>query len=150
MKKLVAILVSSLMFVQFGGCASKEQTGQVTGGILGGLLGSQVGDGRGRTAAIIVGTIAGAYIGGSIGRTMDETDRMKSQQALESNRTNQASSWSNPDNGNQYTVTPTRTYTADSGEDCREYTTDAVVDGRAEQVSGTACRQADGSWKAVN
>jgi len=150
MKRLVVILVSSLMFVQFTGCASNEQTGQVTGGLLGGLLGSQVGHGSGRTAAIIVGTIAGAYIGGSIGRSMDETDRLKSTQALESNRTNQPSSWSNPDNGNQYTVTPTRTYTADSGEDCREYTTDAVVDGRAEQVSGTACRQANGTWKAVN
>jgi len=133
------------------GCTNEKQTsGAVVGGVLGGLLGSQVGHGDGRTAAIIVGTVAGAFIGGAIGRSMDETDRMKSQQALESNRTQQASSWSNPDNGNQYTVTPTRTYTADSGQACREYTTEAVVDGKKELLTGTACRQADGTWKAVN
>jgi surface antigen len=109
-----------------------------------------VGKGSGRTAAIIAGTLVGAYIGGSIGKSMDDTDRLKAHQALESNRTNQPTSWTNPDTGNAYTVTPTNTYTASSGDPCREYTTEAVIDGRKEIVTGTACRQPDGTWRASN
>ncbi len=135
------------------GCADygqKEQAGMVIGGALGGLLGAQV-DGKhhdGRTAAIIVGTLAGAAIGGSVGRTMDDVDRLKTSHTLESVRTGVSSSWRNPDTGNQYSVTPTRTYETASGP-CREYTINAVIGGRPEQVYGTACRQPDGSWKTM-
>jgi len=133
------------------GCESptKRDTGAVLGGIAGGVLGNQVGGGSGRTAAIIVGTLAGAYIGGSIGQQMDDNDYYRSQQALESNPVNRTSSWRNPDSGNRYQVTPTRTYETASGP-CREYTTEAVINGRAETVYGTACRQSDGSWQAAN
>ena len=118
----------------------------VIGGALGGLLGSQVGQGSGRTAAVILGTLAGAAVGGSVGRSMSDTDRMKTAHALESVRTGVPTSWRNPDSGNQYTVVPTRTYDAPNGP-CREYMVDAVVAGRKSKVVGTACRQADGSWK---
>lgn len=135
------------------GCSSQptqQETGMVVGGVLGGILGSQVGHGSGRTAATIVGAVAGAAIGGAIGRSMDEQDRAKTAYALESSRTGVASTWRNPDTGHQYTVVPTRTYksTVHPGP-CREYTVDAVVGGRTEKVYGTACRQSDGSWKAV-
>ncbi|WP_018175741.1 RT0821/Lpp0805 family surface protein [Thioalkalivibrio sp. AKL8] len=134
----------------FGGCAtyqgSQEQAGMVIGGVLGGVLGSQVGSGRGRTAAIIAGTLAGAAIGGSVGQSMDEVDRLKTAQTLESVRTGVPSRWVNPDSGNQYTVVPTRTYETTAGP-CREYTIDAVIGGQTEQVYGTACRQPDGSWR---
>ncbi len=118
----------------------------VIGGIVGGVVGSQVGGGRGRTAATIVGTIAGAAIGGSIGRSMDETDRLKAAHTLETVRTGVSSEWKNPDTGNEYRVTPTRTYETTEGP-CREYTMDARVGGKPETVYGTACRQPDGSWR---
>ncbi len=118
----------------------------VIGGVLGGALGSQVGSGRGRTAAIIAGTLAGAAIGGSVGQSMDEVDRMKTAQTLESVRTGVPSQWVNPDSGHQYTVVPTRTYETTAGP-CREYTIDAVIGGQKEQVYGAACRQPDGSWR---
>jgi surface antigen len=118
----------------------------VIGSVLGGVLGSQVGRGHGQTAATIVGTIAGAIIGGSVGKSMDDTDRLKTAYALESVRTGVPSTWRNPDNGNQYTVVPTKTYDS-GGSPCREYTIDARVGGKPEKVYGTACRQADGSWR---
>ena len=122
----------------------------VIGGALGGLLGAQVGDqeDQARTVAIIVGTLAGAAIGGAIGRSMYETDRLKTAQTLESVRTGVSSTWRNPDTGNQYAVTPTRTYETASGP-CRDYTMEAEIDGQLEQVQGTACRQPDGTWKIV-
>lgn len=131
------------------GCTTpptREQTGMVIGGALGGLLGSHVGEGSGRTAAIIVGTLIGASVGGSVGRSMDEQDRIKTANALETVRTGVPSTWRNPDSGNTYTVTPTSTYDTAAGP-CREYTVDAMIGGKKETVVGTACRQADGSWK---
>ncbi len=127
---------------------TKEQVGAVTGAVVGGVLGAQVGEGRGRTAAIIAGTLAGAYLGSRIGKSMDEKDRKKVAQSLETAPTGSTTSWRNPDTGSTYTVTPTRTYTAAPGP-CRDFTTRAVIDGREEVVNGTACRQPDGSWKTM-
>jgi len=139
----------SVSVVLLAGCATpptKEQTGMVIGGALGGILGSHIGGGSGTTAAIIVGTLAGAAIGGSVGRSMDETDRLKAASTLETVRTGVPSEWRNPDTGYEYTMTPTRTYQTSEGP-CREYTMDATIGGNTEQIHGTACRQADGSWK---
>ena len=139
-----------VVLVALTGCATyqgqQEQAGMVIGGILGGVLGSEVGGGRGRTAAIIAGTLAGAAIGGAVGRSMDEVDRMKTAQTLETVRTGVPAQWRNPDTGTSYTVVPTRTYDTTSGP-CREYTIDAVIGGRPEKVYGTACRHPDGSWR---
>ncbi len=149
-KILTAAVLGATLAV--GGCAAdrpNEQAGMVIGGALGGLLGNQVGQGSGRTAAIIVGTLAGAAIGGSVGQSMDQTDRLKTAHSLETVRTGVPSSWRNPDSGNQYTVTPTRTYESTQGP-CREYTVDARVGGRPETIYGTACRQPDGTWRTSN
>ena len=97
-------------------------------------------------AAIIAGTMAGAAIGGSVGQTMDEVDRMNTAQSLEAVRTGVPSTWRNPDTGNQYSVTPTRTFGTSAGP-CRDYTIDALIEGRRETVHGTACREPDGSWR---
>ena len=127
---------------------TQQQTGAVVGGVLGGVLGSQVGRGSGRTAATVIGTLIGASIGGAVGRSMDDNDRRKTAQALETVRTGQSSAWTNPDSGASYTVTPTRTRSTTEGP-CREYTTRAVIGGKTETVYGQACRQADGSWRVV-
>lgn len=131
-----------------GGCATTThaEQGEVLGGVIGGVVGAQVGEGRGRTAAIIVGTIAGAMIGRHIGQTMDDTDRMKTAMALDRSRTGEVTTWVNPDTGNEYAVKPTRTYETETGP-CREFQLEATVGGRPNQdIYGTACLQADGSW----
>lgn len=133
-----------------GGCSNtREDQGRVIGSIAGGVLGAQVGRGSGRIAATIAGTLLGGYLGGELGKSMDENDRYRTQQALETTRTRQTSSWHNPDTGNEYRVTPTRTYEDTTGV-CREYTTEAWIDGKKQSVYGTACRQTDGSWQARN
>ena len=144
----ISLLVATGLVLS--GCqTTKEQQGQVLGAIAGGVLGSQVGGGSGKTAATIAGTLLGGFIGGNIGRQMDDGDRYRAGHALESTPTYQSSSWQNPDTGNRYAVTPTRTY-YDSTRPCREYTTEAWIDGRKETIYGTACRQPDGSWQASN
>lgn len=150
--RLLAVAATTATLA-LSGCTTpagpNEQGAMIIGGVLGGLLGKQVGGGRGRTVATIVGTIVGAQIGGNIGRSMDETDQLKTAHSLETVRTGVPTTWRNPDTQNRYTVTPTRTYEAGTGP-CREYTVDAVIGGKVEQVYGKACRQPDGSWKTVN
>ena len=75
-----------------------------------------------------------------------ETDRLKTAHALETVRTGVPAQWVNPDTRNSYTVVPERTY-EQAGTPCREYTVDAVIGGKKEKTVGTACRQADGSWR---
>ena len=148
MKSVIAACVALTLF----GCTtapSKQDQGMLIGAIAGGILGHQVGGGSGQVLATMVGTVAGAAIGGSIGRTMDDYDRMNTAAALENVRTGVPSSWVNPDTGYEYVVTPTNTYDSGTGP-CREYTMDATIGGRTEQIYGTACRQTDGSWQIVN
>ena len=130
------------------GRCNREGLGQVLGGVVGGVAGSKIGKGDDRAAATIVGTIVGAMIGGSIGRSMDQADVACVGQALEYGQENAPVAWANPDTGAEYRVTPTRTY-QQNGDYCREFTREAIIGGKREQIYGTACRQPDGSWQMV-
>lgn len=139
-------MLAALIFQYGCETTTHAQEGEVIGAVIGGVVGAQIGDGDTRTAAIILGTIAGSMIGRHIGQTMDDTDRMMTAQSLNNSRTGEATTWVNPDTGYRYTVTPTRTY-EESGGPCREFQLDATVGGRTDQdIYGTACLQADGSW----
>ncbi|MFQ5959638.1 MAG: RT0821/Lpp0805 family surface protein, partial [Alphaproteobacteria bacterium] len=69
------------------------------------------------------------------------------QHALENNKVGEGANWSNPESGHLGTVTPTRTYEAKSGAPCRAYQQTVTVAGETAIAHGTACRQADGTWK---
>jgi len=152
MKKIAKIGVISLLSMYLVACAdmSKQDVGTITGGVAGGLIGSTVGKGSGRILAIAAGTLAGAYLGGAVGKSMDDTDRLKMNQALEGNNLGQPAYWQNEHTGAGYEVVPTRNVTVEGNRYCREYRTVANINGRKQQMYGTACRQPDGSWQAVN
>ncbi|MDH3747652.1 MAG: RT0821/Lpp0805 family surface protein [Gammaproteobacteria bacterium] len=147
--KIYVLLISTMLTgMIFSGCETTThgQEGEILGGVIGGVVGAQIGDGDGRTAAIILGTITGAMIGRHIGETMDETDRMKTAMVLNDSRSGKVTTWVNPDTGNKYAVMPTKTFGQESGP-CREFQLDATVGGQTNQeIYGTACLQADGSW----
>lgn len=140
-------LSSALVFT---GCANmtNEQGGLLAGAAVGGALGSLFGGGSGRVAAAIIGTGIGAFIGSRIGQSMDRTDAIALNRTLESNPTGQTRAWTNPDTHNRYRVTPVKTY-KQNGEFCRRYHMTAVIDGKAEKLTGNACRQPNGVWKTV-
>ena len=151
LKSLLCIFMAALLTACAG--MSNQDVGTLTGGVLGGVLGSRFGGGSGKVAAAIGGTLLGAYLGGAIGQSMDKTDQLSMNQALEKTPTNQAYSWHNPDSKNRYTVTPTRTYYKNVGgrsEPCRRFVTTAIIHGKAEKIKGTACRQANGNWRVVS
>lgn len=146
-KVLTCVLASTLVLTACN--PTKQDIGTLAGAGAGAAVGAQVGGGTGQLAAVAIGTLIGGYIGGQIGKTMDDVDRMKMNRALETQPTGQAYAWENPDTGHNYQVTPTQTYQQD-GSPCRDYTTEAVIDGKREVVHGTACRQPDGRWVATN
>ena len=119
-----------------------------TGAVLGGMLGHQVGRGSGQAAATVGGAALGAFLGSKIGARMDHNDQLKTAQALETLKNGQSTSWRDPDTDQRYTVMPTQTYEGASGP-CREFSTVAEINGHRELVSGTACRQADGTWRTA-
>jgi len=129
---------------------SNETGGRLIGAVLGAVVGSQFGKGKGKLVAVAGGTLVGALIGGEIGSRMDANDRARSQQVLESVPTGKTVNWVNPDTGASYEMTPTNTYRDANNVDCRDYTTWVFIDGYEEQVHGTACRAADGTWLPMN
>lgn len=127
-----------------------ELAGALIGGALGAVIGSELGHGHGRGAAIVGGAVVGAIIGSHIGRAMDEADHHHAAQVLETSRTGHTVEWRNPDTGNRYAMTPTRTYRDPRGLDCREYTIRGWIGGDEETLHGTACRMPDGAWRLVS
>jgi surface antigen len=148
--KTIKLSILSLALV-LSGCQSitNEGVGTVTGGVVGGLIGSQFGGGAGQVAAAAGGALLGAFLGGKIGQYMDRQDKLEMQRALETSPVGKSVSWKNPDNGNQYSVKPTRTY-YQREQPCREYVTRAIIAGKVQQIYGKACRQADGSWRVAS
>jgi surface antigen len=98
------------------------------------------------TSATLTGAIASPATASRIDEKMDDGDRRRAGNALESTPTGRASSWKNPGNSNTYTFTPTRTTETGSGP-CRDFTVVGTIESKAETVNGTACRQSDGTWK---
>ncbi len=147
-----------LAAVLLAGCQSaqnnpKQTIGTLMGAGLGALAGSQVGGGKGQLAAVAVGALAGAWMGSEIGKSLDAADRAAmqttTQDALETRRDGEASTWRNPNSGNSGSTTPLQTFQTAQGNDCRTFENTVAVDGRTEHVQGQACRQPDGSWKVV-
>ncbi|BCR07025.1 17 kDa surface antigen [Desulfuromonas versatilis] len=155
MKRFLVLLL--IVALATAGCAPtmgpKETGGTILGAGAGALAGSQIGSGRGTLVAVAIGTLAGALIGQGVGQSLDRADKLymerNAQYALESTRTQTATTWRNPDSGNYGSITPVETYQTAEGQYCREYIQTVTVGGQRQQAYGTACRQPDGTWKIV-
>ena len=137
-----------------GKMGSGEIIGTLAGAAIGGLVGSQFGGGTGNKIAIGAGVVAGGFLGNKIGSALDCKDQQyhydTTQNALETQKTGQTSTWANPDSGHSGAITPTKTYSAADGMPCRDFTQTIYVEGKYEEVKGSACRQPDGTWKPAS
>ena len=128
-----------------GGCASKAETGAGVGALAGGLAGSLLGKSKNREQNALIGAAVGGLAGYAIGNEMDKTDQNKINHTLETSKSYQQTSWTNPDTKREYQVTPYPAYERD-GVTCRDAEVDAIIDGRHEKMTTNACRQSDGQW----
>jgi surface antigen len=150
-------IVAAIVIAAFAaGCGpnvgTKQTVGTLGGAAAGGLIGSQFGSGKGKLAMVGIGVLLGGLAGSEIGRRMDESDRLRANQALahaQGAPVGQTIAWNNPENGHHGTVTAVRDGTSSSGEYCREFQQTVSIGGKTEDAYGTACRQPDGSWKIV-
>ena len=157
MKKIILtfgiISTVALGACQTTGTGPKEGVGTIGGAILGGLAGAQIGGGSGSKWATGAGALLGAYLGGEVGKSLDRADQLAMGQATQTAHVaplGEKIAWNNPESGNRGSITPVRDGTASSGEYCREYQTEIIIDGQVESGYGTACRQPDGGWKVIN
>ncbi|AMN41419.1 RT0821/Lpp0805 family surface protein [Rhodoplanes sp. Z2-YC6860] len=154
---LAMALPGAFLGVSLAGCAAdsgpKEAGGTLVGAGAGALIGNAIGGAAGNRAA---GTIAGAAIGGLIGNrvgaAMDDEDKRRAyeaqMQALEAGPSGAPVAWRNPDSGRYGSVVPGAAYQA-NGMNCRPYTHTIYIDGRPQTTRGTACRNPDGTWTAL-
>ena len=150
----IALIVIAAMMSGCAGTITKKDTGTALGALTGGALAYGLGkDSSNKNIWMILGVGAGALLGNNIGAQLDEKDRLLAgqtiQQTLELGPDNSIGSWQNPNTGHSGTVVPTQTVVASTGQPCREFITTVTVGGVEQQGYGTACRQADGSWKIV-
>lgn len=157
-------LVAALLVVSISSaCAQMQSAEQGIENNPKAVLGTVVGAGGaallagalgGRGWTVVAAALAGGLLGGYIGNRLDTKDKQMAAQAatmaFEQNRSGQPSAWNNPDSGNHGSITPTRTYQLATGQYCREYRQDVWIGNEKQQTSGTACRQADGTWQIQN
>ena len=146
MKKmsLLVVLLLALSLSVFG-CASQGQTGAGMGAIGGALIGQAIGH---NAAGTLIGAAVGGGLGYMIGNEMDKNDATMINRVYESQPTGRTSSWRNPDNGAEYSVTPRKPYKNRSGQNCRDAEILATVNGRPERIIQRACRDNQGNWIA--
>ncbi len=153
-KTIVALVVTGLAAT---GCATnqpvdKEVAGAGIGTLTGALLAYGLSRGHSdKEVAMVLGAFLGGVAGSQIGARLSEADKVLAgrnlNESLEYDRIGASREWVNPDSGNSGYSTPTRTFSTGDGSPCREFTTVVNVGGKQEEAYGTACRQADGSWK---
>jgi surface antigen len=154
MNKGLVALIALLLSINLTGCSSntKEQNttlGAVAGAVVGGGAGAFVGQGVGKAVAIGVGIVGGALIGGYIGNHMDSSDNAKMNSAM-NGPTYKDTAWTNEKTGASYSMRPTSNITAINGNStCRQFHTKATIDGKSQEIDGTACRKSDGTWQSI-
>jgi len=149
MKRCAVILIISSFFLV--SCANsnmnKGQQGALGGAAGGALIGQIIGH---NTEATLIGAAVGTMLGYIVGNEMDKYDRQQLNHVYERGVSGNTEAWVNPDNGNQYRVTPQPAYNNANHQICRKAEIDAIIDGKPEKTYSTACRDQNGRWQLRN
>jgi surface antigen len=152
---LAGVVALGLALVASSGltaCANKEEQGTVAGAVVGGIIGHQFGKGRGKAVATFAGAVIGGIVGNAIGKDLDDRDRELAREAeydaWERGAAGRPVRWRNPSRNHYGEVVPQGHYRR-GGAHCRDFIHTVWIDGRRRQMSGTACRNPDGTWTQV-
>lgn len=150
-RNLIAVGSLAVLLSACVDTGSKQSLGNVAGTLSGGLIGS--------SSPAVKPTPSGAapllaaWAGSAVGARLDEADRRlvaeTEYEALESGAAGVAREWRNSASGHRGSVTPGPAYSVNQYT-CRDYVDQITVDGKADTVRSTACRQPDGSWRPIS
>jgi Ni/Co efflux regulator RcnB/surface antigen len=135
--------------------SSSDPAGVIAGGLIGGLLGRALGgDGGSRAGATIAGVIFGGAVGAALTNKLDCEDRSYAYKSyydgFNAGRPNTTYQWRNPKSQDRGQFRVGSYYNDQAGFRCANYTQTIYINGRPQNGTGRACRQADGSWVIVN
>jgi surface antigen len=122
------------------GVASGRCDAARLGAELGASAGAGIGAAVGGDTGAVIGAIAGVLIGARADERMQPVDRGCVSHALDIGADNRPVTWTNPDSGERYTVTP-RAMVRKNGQNCRELDWSGGV-------RQTVCLAVDGGWVA--
>ena len=141
---IIVVAVSAVLLL---GCGS--DSGQSSGIIVGSIAGKSGSKAHGSAPAR---TVIGGISGDALGRRLDATDRQRAAsaeyRALEYGQSDTAIAWKSIKTPTSGAIVPGKPYKQGSIF-CRAYTHTLYLDGPPETLQGTACRQADGTWRAA-
>ena len=139
-RTLASSLAAALVLLSASGCENmqKRDWGTAIGGLLGGIAGYKIGDDSAGGGAI--GVLLGGVVGRMIGQYMDDADRKRLAETIDTTPRGRTVSWHNEDTGRDFAVTPTSDFYAEAGKECRRFDQVVEVDGRREVMEGIACR----------
>ena len=146
---LLSIVLSLALLLS--SCATgpnKAGMGAAGGAASGALIGQAIGH---NTEATLIGAAVGTMLGYMVGNEMDKYDREQLNHVYERGVSGQGNAWHNPDNGNQYRVTPQPAYSNPvSLQPCRQAEITSVINGSPQTAYTTACRDNNGHWQLKN
>lgn len=139
-RPLAVALAAALMLVSASGCENmqKRDWGTLFGAAIGGAIGHRLG--KDSASGTVIGALIGGVVGRMIGQYMDDADRKRLAETIDTAPRGQTVSWHNEDTGRDFAVTPTSDFYADAGKECRRFDQVVEVDGRREVMEGVACR----------
>lgn len=140
-RTLLTIALFCFLIAGFGCAANKAQQGATVGGLAGATIGALTFKDKMLGAA--VGTGVGVLMGYIIGNEWDKSDEANLQNTLETNRTGQASNWTNPDTGQSYSATPDYPYMSEN----KVYRDVVIKDEKTgDAIMAKAWRDDNGVW----
>lgn len=161
LKRVAALGLAGVMLAALPGCETMrdDKNRLAVATIVGASAGAAVGywgiggGGAVKWVAGILGAAAGGaggYLAMDYYNQMRKSDRAKMDRSvfegLNDTESGNVIHWKNDETGNGGAVTPRRTFLDDKGRICREFDSNATLDGVDYRGSGTACRNGAGNW----
>jgi surface antigen len=156
-RSVAALLLASAASIPLAGCDTIEretgfnrntQMGAAGGAAFGGIIAALANANPAWIAAsVILGGVTGGVIGDHLGKTDAEKHAQTNLHALSSLGAGQTSRWSDSQTGNIGSTTVNKVTRQADGSVCKSYTETVRTGSKTVSQDGTACQQADGSWK---
>jgi len=112
MKRFIVITIICSLLLVSAGCANKAQQGAGVGALAGATIGALTF--KDKLLGAAVGAGVGMMMGYIVGNEWDKHDEKQVQATLENNKSGEATTWHNPDTGENYSATPSPPYMAEN------------------------------------